>query len=173
LRDISDQTNTNSQQISIEIKNDNYPLDISWTLTNDLDIIVASGSGLDYSPFELVEINLLLDQNTCYTFTVNDEHGDGMCCSFGSGYYLVKDNQDTLFYENSAFKQNKHSFYIEPNEVVDITEKRKVENKVQSINYYNLQGQKIKLPNAGSSYIKMKLYENGNYDCRKYFKRDE
>jgi hypothetical protein len=173
LRDISDQTNTNSQQINIEIKNDNYPLDISWTLTNDLDIIVASGSGLDYSPFELVEINLLLDQNTCYTFTVNDEHGDGMCCSFGSGYYLVKDNQDTLFYENSAFKQNKHSFYIEPNEVVDITEKRKVENKVQSINYYNLQGQKIKLPNAGSSYIKMKLYENGNYDCRKYFKRDE
>ena len=173
LGDISNQTNTKSQQINIEIKNDNYPLDISWSLTNDLNIIVASGSGLDYTPFELIEIDLLLDQNTCYTFTIDDDHEDGMCCSFGSGYYLVKDNQDTLFYENSAFKQNKHSFYIEPEEVVDISENTKINNKIQSIIYYNLQGQKIKLPKAGSSYIQMKLYENGNYHSRKYFKRDE
>ena len=173
LGDISNQTNTKSQQINIEIKNDNYPLDISWSLTNDLNIIVASGSGLDYTPFELIEIDLLLDQNTCYTFTIDDYHEDGMCCSFGSGYYLVKDNQDTLFYENGAFKQNKHSFYIEPEEVVDISENTKINNKIQSIIYYNLQGQKIKLPKAGSSYIQMKLYENGNYHSKKYFKRDE
>lgn len=171
--DISDQTNTNSQQINIEIKNDNYPHDISWSLKNELDIIVASGSGLDYSPFELIEINILLNQNTCYTFTIDDEHEDGMCCSFGSGYYLLRDNQDTLFYENSAFKQKKHSFYIEPEEVLNITENIIIDNKIQSIIYYNLQGQQIKLPKPGSSYIEKKLYENGNYYSRKYFKTDE
>lgn len=171
--DLSNGTNTNSQQIKIEIQNDNYPLDISWSLTNDLNIDIISGNGIDYSPFELIEIDLLLDKNTCYTFTINDEHEDGMCCSFGSGYYLLKDNQDTLFYENNAFKQNTHSFFIEPEEVVSISDNTEIINKIQWTIYYNLQGQKINFPLRGSAYIQKELFLDGNYQSRKYFMTDE
>jgi hypothetical protein len=171
--DLSNGTNTNSQQIKIEIQNDNYPLDISWSLTNDLNIDIISGNGIDYSPFELIEIDLLLDKNTCYTFTINDEHEDGMCCSFGSGYYLLKDNQDTLFYENNAFKQNIHSFFIEPEEVVSISDNTEIINKIQWTIYYNLQGQKTNFPLRGRAYIQKQLFLDGNYQSRKYFMMDE
>merc|ERR1712072_1533002 len=28
-----------------------------------------------------------LEDNTCYTFTITDTYGDGICCSYGQGYY--------------------------------------------------------------------------------------
>ena len=170
LGDISNQTNTNSQQITIEIQNDNYPLDINWTLTNNVDDNFISGNGTEYSPFELIEIDLSLDNNTCYTFTINDNHEDGMCCSFGSGYYLIKDNLDTLFYEDGAFSENIHSFYIESNEFIGLTDNIEIENNIQSIIYFNFQGQKINTPKSGKQYIKKIIFQNGNYYSKKYFK---
>lgn len=44
----------------------------------------AGGAGA----YPQADINLTLP-NDCYTFTIADSYGDGMCCSYGSGGYQV------------------------------------------------------------------------------------
>lgn len=37
----------------------------------------------------LYTTDLCLASNECYTFTISDTYGDGICCAYGSGYYTV------------------------------------------------------------------------------------
>ncbi len=33
----------------------------------------------------------------CYTFTIYDQYGDGICCAYGNGYYKLKDHKQRCF----------------------------------------------------------------------------
>ena len=46
--------------------------------------------------------NVTVPVNECVKFTIRDSMGDGICCSNGNGYYIVKDSHNhTLFGDNS------------------------------------------------------------------------
>merc|ERR1711907_59976 len=72
---------------------DNYGGETAWTLKEkDTGLVVASGSVDQYSSgqeyFEPSQHDsYCLEDNTCYTFTITDTYGDGICCSYGQGYY--------------------------------------------------------------------------------------
>jgi len=71
----------------LELLLDRYPSETTWTLVNDSNgATVSSGSG--YS----TQNQLITDSHClsagCYTFTINDSFGDGICCSFGNGNYV-------------------------------------------------------------------------------------
>ena len=74
---------------------DNYPTETSWRIRNSSNVTVASGSGYS-SKFATYNINLCLPAGTCYTFTINDAFGDGMCCLQGQGSYKLVFNGQTL-----------------------------------------------------------------------------
>lgn len=68
--------NTDGKEVVLNILTDNYPMETSWELFFDGDVI-ASGSG--YSGTQTVYLTpICLDNEQCYTFTVYDEYGDGM-----------------------------------------------------------------------------------------------
>ena len=83
------QTACTDNEITIKIKFDNYPEETSWELKNDSGTVVASkvytSSNADGS---IVEEKYCLP-NDCYTFTIKDKYGDGICCSYGNGSYTV------------------------------------------------------------------------------------
>ena len=68
--------------LTIAITPDNWPGETSWTLTNDSLETVASG--------DVAGAYLCLPE-ACYTFTIFDSFGDGICCGFGQGSYTVTD----------------------------------------------------------------------------------
>ncbi len=80
---------TNEVQITINITTDNYPSETSWQL------IDQNGGGWFISPGALTlsgttyTYSYCVPDTNCYTFTISDTYGDGICCSWGSGSYSV------------------------------------------------------------------------------------
>ena len=64
----------------ITIVPDNYPSETSWTLEDSDGTPLASGGA------NSAEVCL---PSGCYTFTINDSYGDGMCCAYGTGSYTL------------------------------------------------------------------------------------
>ena len=80
--------------LTLELKTDNYPNETTWNIKNSAGTIVYAGG--PYSvPNTLNTISLCLPAG-CYSFTINDSYGDGICCSYGNGYYNIKQGTTTL-----------------------------------------------------------------------------
>jgi len=72
--------------VIINILTDNYPGETTWTLTDDaLGTTVASGGPYSDGATAIQEVVCVGDG--CYTFTILDSFGDGVCCSYGVGSY--------------------------------------------------------------------------------------
>jgi photosystem II stability/assembly factor-like uncharacterized protein len=71
--------------LDIEVKTDNYPTETTWSITDQSGAVVAEGGG--YSTPLSIYNNLACLNDGCYTFTIYDSYGDGICCGFGNGYY--------------------------------------------------------------------------------------
>ena len=72
--------------VSVVVYTDNYPSETTWQISS-LEGVVASGGPYDTS-FTLYE-ELLCLEDGCYSFTINDSWGDGICCVYGEGYYEI------------------------------------------------------------------------------------
>ena len=76
--------------IFLELLTDNYPRETTWELTNEAgDILYAGGPYNDIATLYVEEF--CLDSTQCYTLTMFDAIGDGICCGFGEGNYQVVD----------------------------------------------------------------------------------
>ncbi len=89
-------TGCNDTEVTLSITLDNYPEETSWVITNSGGATVASGGTYGSSPdgSTITENICLVDG--CYTFTINDSYGDGICCSFGNGSYTLTDGGTVL-----------------------------------------------------------------------------
>lgn len=68
---------------------DNYPEETSWQITDNGGTVVASGGTYgNQADGTTLTINNCLPAG-CYTFTINDSYGDGICCSYGNGSYTL------------------------------------------------------------------------------------
>jgi len=80
-------------RLYLNYKADNYPAETSWKITDADGQEVASGNpdtgcGAGGRSYEEV---LCLNSGE-HTFTIMDSYGDGMCCSYGQGYYKLTRN---------------------------------------------------------------------------------
>ena len=73
--------------ITVEIMTDNYGGETTWDLVEDGVGAVASGG--PYASATLYTIIVDVCSTSCYTFTIYDSFGDGICCAYGYGYYNV------------------------------------------------------------------------------------
>ncbi len=76
-------------EVTLSITLDNYPEETSWTLTNDAGQTVASGGTYGSQPDGSTVTEDLCLVDDCYTFTIFDAYGDGICCAYGSGSYSL------------------------------------------------------------------------------------
>jgi hypothetical protein len=88
---------------SLELKLDNYPSETSWTIKNSSGTTTLySGSGYNQGN-QVLNIAICLTPGQNYIFQINDSYGDGICCSFGQGYYKIKDNAGNVLTQGGAF----------------------------------------------------------------------
>jgi len=89
-------TGCNGTEVTLSITFDNYPEETSWTLTNDAGQTVESGGTYgSQADGSTLTIDLCLVDD-CYTFTMNDSYGDGICCSYGNGSYTLSQGGTVL-----------------------------------------------------------------------------
>lgn len=72
---------------------DRYGGETSWEITNVGGEVVKRGEG--YAPLTQYTEVECLPMDAC-TWTINDAWGDGMCCEFGEGGYVVQVNGEEI-----------------------------------------------------------------------------
>ncbi len=80
--------------LNLQVRTDNYPGETTWEVKNTGGTVLFAG-GPYSTPNTLNNIELCLPTG-CYTFTIHDSYGDGICCSYGSGYYNITQGSTTL-----------------------------------------------------------------------------
>lgn len=78
--------------IMIEIQTDNYPGETTWEVTEQGSGTLICSGGPYEMPMEFVVEECCVPFGGCYTFTIFDAFGDGICCDNGLGYYIVTYN---------------------------------------------------------------------------------
>ena len=78
------------EDLTVTILTDNYPAETTWSVTDGAGTVVASGGPYETAATEYVE-QVCIDAG-CYTFTINDSFGDGICCTYGTGVYTLTSN---------------------------------------------------------------------------------
>jgi len=85
------QSGCSENEVTLTITFDNYPEETSWSIVTDGGTSVASQN---YTTLTSSAIGSTITEtfclpDDCYTFTINDVYGDGMCCTYGSGSYTL------------------------------------------------------------------------------------
>ncbi len=95
-------TGCNGTEVTLSITLDNYPEETSWQVTNDAGSVVASGGTYGSSPDGSTITEAICLTDGCYTFTISDSYGDGICCSYGNGSYTLN-NGGTVLASGGSF----------------------------------------------------------------------
>lgn len=98
--------NFETNQVVFRLQRDRYGAETTWNLKNSAGTILYQGSGYsNTSPSmpALLTQNWTLASNDCYTFTILDAEGDGICCDYGSGFYDIKTPTGTVIVSGGQF----------------------------------------------------------------------
>jgi len=81
-------TGTTTVDVRLTLTFDNYAGETSWEIRNNSNQVVFSGGNYgNQSSGSTIQINKTLDAG-CYTLTIKDSYGDGMCCNYGNGSFV-------------------------------------------------------------------------------------
>ncbi len=97
---ISTDLDSNYDIITLVINADNYPEETSWKLLDETNQIVATGALDDDT--EVFTEDICVDYNSCFSLYVYDSYGDGICCGYGFGDFLVLDSSGNIILSNSG-----------------------------------------------------------------------
>lgn len=82
--------------------------EISWDIKDGSGTVIYNGGSYTGKHSEILPLpaliteNWTLASNQCYTFTINDSQGDGICCGGGNGYYNIKSSDGTTTIASGA-----------------------------------------------------------------------
>ena len=90
------------EELRIDIMQDKFGNHITWEVTASDGAILGSGGPYTMlaagSATQLHIEHVVVPANECVKFTIHDEMGNGICCSYGHGYYMVKDSQNNILF---------------------------------------------------------------------------
>ena len=89
------------------LNGDRYASETTWTLKNSGGTTLYSGgpyTDIGTNTSQVLVNNQVwnLPANGCYTFTINDSYGDGICCAWGTGSYAITTNSGATAVANGA-----------------------------------------------------------------------
>jgi hypothetical protein len=112
-----------SETVLLQITQDNYGADITWSLTSPMGVELYTGGPYQNGNNEdLIEVPFCLT-NGCYTFTIEDVFGDGICCDSGEGSYTIQtsDSAHVFVMNNGEYGEgNTDVFCLEAVSVAEI-----------------------------------------------------
>ena len=90
--------------IRLELMQDKFGNQITWEFTTPNGTVLGSGGPYALLPagngtqLHIEQVTIPVDE--CVKFTIYDQVGNGICCSNGQGYYIVKDSQGNVIFGN-------------------------------------------------------------------------
>ncbi|TVZ58489.1 putative secreted protein (Por secretion system target) [Flavobacteriaceae bacterium MAR_2010_105] len=154
----------NTTQIHLTLNTDDFAEEISWEFKDSSNTVLYSQTYTNSPANDNATFNYSFDVvvDECYTFTISDSAGDGICCAYGTGSYELRADDNSLiasggsyaFSETTTmsttalsmddyFKNNKVSIYPNPTQTdltISLLNPKQLPNGFQ---VYNMLGQAI------------------------------
>ena len=98
---------TNTVNLSLQL--DHYGSETTWKVTNSKGTILYQGGPYtdtsETAPLPApINTSFNLPSNECYTFTIIDSEGDGICCDYGNGSYMLRTPSDEIIATGGSFR---------------------------------------------------------------------
>ena len=90
-----------TNQLKFILRTDNSPEETTWNVVGSTGTILTSG-GPYTVPNQLQTIYVDVPDPDCYTFTIYDAGGNGICCTNGTGVYEISSG-GTIFKQGGQF----------------------------------------------------------------------
>lgn len=90
-------------EVTMTIILDNYPEETSWTLIDENGATIASGGTYGNLPDGSTVTETFCLAEGCYDYTIDDSYGDGICCGYGNGSYIVEDENGNVLASGGEF----------------------------------------------------------------------
>ncbi len=102
---------SDSDYVTLIINTDNFPQETSWQIYDEISSEIV-GFGTLNNGDQVVTENICVDYNSCFRLFVYDSYGDGICCDYGQGDFLVVNSSgDTLLTNNGEFGSQAEEFF--------------------------------------------------------------
>lgn len=101
-------------ELFVTIVLDNFGSENTWELKNGAGIVMATGGPFPKASSGLIVRDTLCVPDGCYTFTMFDSYGDGMCCDYGPGSYTLKDADGNMLAQGGEFTLAKMTDFCAP-----------------------------------------------------------
>ena len=98
-------------EFNLSITLDNYPGETTWDIKDSAGIEVYSGGPYPNQPGQTIQQTIDLLNDDCYTFTIYDAYGDGICCSYGNGSYTFETSDGDLVIGGGDFSSSESKTY--------------------------------------------------------------
>ncbi len=89
--------------LTVEITLDNFGNETTWEITAKNGASVLSGGPYEIKSAGATLTDVVCLESGCYTFEIKDSYGDGMCCAFGQGGYLLRSAEGEVITSGGDF----------------------------------------------------------------------
>ncbi len=137
--------------LKLQLMQDKFGNQITWEFTAADGTVLGSGGPYDMlagsNATQIHVERVTVPVNECVKFTIRDSMGNGICCTNGNGYYIVKDSHNNVLFGDTE----DGDFGEEASHLISVkgTEEQVTETQETSLQVY---------PNPANS----KIYVNGN-----------
>lgn len=137
---------SDTTEVRLTIVPDDYGSETTWIFEDENGTVATGGP---YTNNDSTPINETFDvvADMCYTFTINDDFGDGICCDYGIGSYELRTDDDTVIFSGGEFSD---------------TEITQISTNSLSVNDYFSSGNLYLYPNPASSNLNIKVGDNSD-----------
>ncbi len=93
-----------SSFVLIRLVTDEYPEETSYSITgqNSEEVFFEFSDIEQDLQFSIIDQKVCLPLDSCFTLTLNDTYGDGICCQFGEGSLTILDNLGNIIAFNDG-----------------------------------------------------------------------
>jgi hypothetical protein len=178
------------ETLKLLLTQDKFGNQTTWSFTTADGTVLASGGPytvLAGSTATQIHVEtVVVPVNECVKFTIRDSMGDGICCTSGNGYYIVRDSHNQVLFGDTAdgdfgaeashlisvkgssvgVVENEQSVKIYPNPTMGVLN---IEGEdMTSVEVYNTVGQRIMMRevNGNSVQLSTEGLSNGLYIVR-------
>jgi len=185
---ISSGTPSTCEATTLSITFDNYPEETSFDIKDSNGTVVFSGGTYgSQADGSTLNIPMCLDAG-CYTFTIYDSYGDGICCSYGNGSYTyTKDSDGSVLASGASFTSSEATEFclnatngydytsydataavvtdveMYPNPAKDFLTVQLKDQRMETYTITNLMGQRVDAGSLNKSTIDVRQLDAGVY----------
>lgn len=96
--------NATCTDITLTLTLDNFGPETTWEITDDRDVVLYSGGPYDKKKGGTIMRETFCLEDGCYNFMIMDEDGDGICCDYGQGSFLLKNASNQTITSGGSFE---------------------------------------------------------------------